>query len=275
MKLYNLAQRGADDVRAVTVGCAAGDVDTPDLGTAMADILRFIRDHPSEADFDIYLAGNGASVPEAGSPSLSKVLHITDSDGYTFDISISYSSAVQKSIADDLPGQASALIGFSETVTVTNTTPGRNLAFTAYTGLVNNLGDPALFLEAVWKSGNPVCVAAGQPNTACGVTISTARLPSSIDAGGAADLTVYNGLPNGNGAAGIAALPESAWDGIASQLSSPDDYYVFYYGKDATRFLTIFPSCAPIASSGLSVGPVIWSLSGSCVPTASLKQPSP
>lgn len=210
---------------------------------------------------------------------------VKDADGYTLNVKYSYSLlSVDKVIASEKPGLNSAVMREHSTISVINTTPGRDLTFERVTGITPPLSDPHLYLVGLWKLTSPVCSVAveGQmidssgPVKYCGVTIAFGRLPDTVSAGQTVDLQVYSGLENGVGLAGVAHVPDADYPAVSEALQHPDNFEIVYSAQDNARFAS---SCAPGDDSdagGANVynGVPLWARTGRCNQYSGISQPA-
>ncbi|MFF9978470.1 hypothetical protein [Streptomyces erythrochromogenes] len=188
----------------------------------------------------------GATATPAQPADFAGTAHVTDADNYTFDITYSYrTTGVQRDTANDKPGFSSALIKTNAELTVTNTTSGRTLSFKPVSGIVAPFGDPQLQVLAYFNPGRAVCsletvnsfLATKEKGQAgCTVQLNFARPSTTLTAGGTDTPEVFRGLQNGQGTAGVAAVPDAQWAAVEAELRAPDNFLIAYVGADTDRF---------------------------------------
>ncbi|MFF7296087.1 hypothetical protein [Streptomyces sp. NPDC008265] len=174
--------------------------------------------------------------------------HVTDVDNYTFDITYSYrTTGVQRDTTNDKPGFSSGLISTDTELTVTNTTAGRSLSFEPVSGIVPPFGDPQFQVLAYFAPGRVVCSLATvnsflatkeKMQAGCTVQLAFARPATTLAAGGKDTPKVFTGLQNGQGTAGVAAVPDAQWNAVEAELRAPDNFLIAYVGADTDRFKT-------------------------------------
>lgn len=194
---------------------------------------------------------SSSTVPEPAPSQIdtggfSGVAHIKDKDGYTFDVNYSYApKSFNVVTADEKPGMNSLVIKLSSTFSLQNTTAGRKVTFQSVSGIVEPLSDPHFYLIALWKGTSPVCSSALQtpsPDARCGILLSFGRVVEDLPVGGSSSLTVYAGLENGGGDAGIAHVPDANLAAVKNALSAPDDFVLAYSAGDTPRFVGTCPN---------------------------------
>lgn len=174
-------------------------------------------------------------------------MHVTDNNGYTFDISYTYRLiSIDKSVANDKPGKASAAVSFQLSMSITNTTPQRNLAFQSYSGIVEPLNQPEISFAAVYNAESEVCQAIAERDGGsgdrphCVVWLGYGRIPSGFGRDGVLELQVYAGTGAASGFrgnfAGVWGIDESSFDAVSSSLENPTRYVLVYWGPDGQRF---------------------------------------
>lgn len=184
------------------------------------------------------------SVPPTPTPdtSVTEVIHVTDQDGYTFDIEYTYQlHGIEKSIANDKPGYSSAIMDLSLEISVTNTTPGRDIEFRSAVG--NYVWQqPMIVIVANWSPSHPVCRTVGYSNSQnCYIWLGHAVFSGTLRAGETKQLTVTNGLYNempGN-QPGIANIPEGSYDSVVAGLESPSIDVIYTSQSSMSRFETV------------------------------------
>ncbi|MFE5717524.1 hypothetical protein [Streptomyces erythrochromogenes] len=191
-------------------------------------------------------ASAAATTAPAQPADFAGTAHVTDADNYTFDITYSYrTTGVQRDTANDKPGFSSALIRTNAELTVTNTTSGRTLSFKPVSGIVAPFGDPQLQVLAYFNPGRAVCSletvnsflpTKDKAQAGCTVQLNFARPATTLTAGGKDTPKVYTGLQNGQGTAGVAAVPDAQWAAVEAELRAPDNFLIAYVGADTDRF---------------------------------------
>lgn len=202
-------------------------------------------------------------IPPTPTPdtAVSRTVHVEDMDGYTFDVTYRYDPRrPERSLANDKPGYSSLIDRFGLTISITNTTPGRNLVFKNYDGITSPQDQPQLLLVASWKGNDPICQAeyldktesftgtrimrnfyGGAPeiDRGCSVVLGFGRIPIGLGPNETYELTVYSGNDRGF-VAGLAGIPDASYDDVAQSYAEPANIAIFYQGPDSRRFV---PDC--------------------------------
>lgn len=184
--------------------------------------------------------------PTPPSHAASGTAHITDSDGYTFDVPYVFAPrSVEKQIAAEKPGLNSLVLQLHVELSVVNTTSGRDLAFKALVGTTRPLGDAKIGLIGLWPSDSLVCTyalgATASPGGApCGVILASTHLPDTLGAGQTTSAPTYAGIENM--APGLAHVPDSAVAELEGLLLEPQAFVVAYIGSDSGRFVDTCPN---------------------------------
>lgn len=196
------------------------------------------------------------------------VVHVRDKDGYTFDITYTYSPhEIERLMANDRPGFSSARIRHGASLAITNTTPGRTLTFNPSTGesfvvLVATWNPESVVCSVMYKSDEIYSTQPGSSEKPCAIWLAYGRVTQPLGPDETLELQVYSGRPNetvtlgpNGGVAGIARVPDVSYEVVSAGLESPDDYFITYIGDDAQRFSAVcsrdyFYGAALSSSSG-------------------------
>jgi len=181
-----------------------------------------------------------AATPAGG---ISGVVHVKDKDGYTFDVAYTYSPLrIEKSVANNKPGFSSALIRSRISLSVTNTTPGRNLTFAPFSGVDPNQR-PYVALIATWSPTSPMCRDLNSltetSEQTCSMWLGFGRIMQPLGPDETVELSTDSGGPGGGGVAGIGRIPDSSYEAVSTGLEHPDGYSIVYSATDAGRFSTL------------------------------------
>jgi hypothetical protein len=196
-----------------------------------------------------------------------------DGDGYTFDVTYSYKpSSITVLTAAEKPGFNSIQVTLTSTISVKNTTPGRDIHF----GSGSN-GTPHLFIAAAFKQDSPVCkdvVFSDQKYAqSCLVMLSYGELHATLAAGQSTELSpVYAGSDStgvignpGPVEAGVAHVADADVAAVKAALAHPDDFEVIYLGDDASRFIESCPrGVGQPVQQGEAIQVPLFSKSGVC-----------
>lgn len=168
--------------------------------------------------------------------SVTETVSVTDEDGYTFDVTFQYSPQyIEKSVANDKPGYASAIIRFGLSISITNTTPGRTLTFKTTSGITAPHDQPMVILFANWGADHPIC--SWEENISrdsCSLWLGFARISHPLAPGETRDLEVFSGSERT--LAGLSGVPEDVYATVVPGLENPGHLSIMYLGDDRDRF---------------------------------------
>lgn len=219
------------------------------------------------------------SPPPTESPAgevYSGTAHITDKDGYTFDVDFEYHPvSFRVATASEKPGLNSVVVDMRTSIGLKNTTPGRTISFESLRGVTG--GSPHFSLTALWKRSSPVCATISVTFEAewCAMSIAYGTLESDLIEEASVKLSpVYSGMDDrGGGVAGVAHVPDADLDKVRTAMAQPDDYLIEYRGGDVGRFATTCPDPLGSDRAGNVVAP-IFAKGGICHRYYPVAQPS-
>lgn len=179
-----------------------------------------------------------SSVTTPPSTGFGENITVTDTEGYQWQVTWSFSPpAARSDISQDPPGQASAVWDTSSaTVNITFATPGRSEPNFNRLGLQNGLE-----MGALYPAGGPVCshlVAAGQ-FTGGGKGSTTVTSPTGGEFCYSPLNTGYARYPSGTLA--LIQLPEAEAPAVASALGEPS--FVVLVGTNSNFTSSAADSC--------------------------------
>lgn len=184
------------------------------------------------------------TIPDGG--RLQETFSITDRQGYTFDLGVT--TAIYNVASDPStqpPGFTAATRSVSIEMTLTNTTPERELSFEPVSGLTSPYNLPTFMFSAEFNAGNPVCTIALEKDGPCSWVLGFGRMESgtTVSPGYEYALTAWSGMPNGGEESEILPrIPEESWPEIQAALSEPDGFSIDYSAADPHRFKSV---CEP------------------------------
>lgn len=211
------------------------------------EILRACDSEPAlsvnEAIAAVALEGSSSADP-TGLAVLADTYTVTDEDGYTFELKVSYAlQQLAQDPASEKPNFTAAVPAITLALDITNTTQQRDLAFEEQSGVTSPLDRPTFLLSAVFAQDSPVCAEIPSSQTfvemptGCEWYLGGGRLTNvlTLPADGSLSLTTFAGIPAG-GSVAVGGIPEASYAALEPLLTSPDGYRVRYVGGDMSRF---------------------------------------
>lgn len=191
------------------------------------------------------LNGSGSEEVE-GESRFTGTYPVTDSNGYTFNLSVDFRLwGLASDPSSQLPGETAITRNTSLQMTLENTTPQRELPFQAVNGITSPLSLPTFHVVAYYRAGNDACNflgSAGVSLEGCGWTMAFARMESGLTVApdSSYELKTWSGVPNGGeDSILLQKIPEADEARAIAALQSPDGYLIVYNGAQPERFPTL------------------------------------
>lgn len=236
---------------------------------------------PSAPNADPLSSQQPAEPEAAPNPNtVEQTVSIEDGDGYTFDVA--YRVAPLSYDADpsaEKPGYTAIRINLDAALTVTNTTPGRNLTF-------RPIGPGApLYLMAQWPADSAICAALASGDfTHCAISLAWIQIPQELGPDESTSAEFRLGSVQTD--PGVAGVPEDQYGAVLDDLQSPASYTLVYSSFDNGRFqqtcpnpdlldyIRYSPASEPIAVQQFNFTYMpIYDSSGTCSSQRRLAQP--
>ncbi|WP_156458814.1 hypothetical protein [Microbacterium sp. Leaf179] len=212
------------------------------------DAIELCADQPDLAWTDALV--HAASQPEPALSSLKQVFPITDDQGYTFDLAVDFRLIdITADPSTEPPGVTAATRTMGMSISLTNTTPQRDITFKAVSGIISPLDLSTFIFSAVYNEGSPVCSVIQPWDGRCRWVMGYGRMENgqTVSAGATYPLKVWGGTPNGGDISTLLrGIPEASWAEVSESLSKPDGYRITYAAGDGSRFATICASEAMV-----------------------------
>lgn len=193
----------------------------------------------------VELLGSGSEEVE-GESRFAGTFPVTDSNGYSFNLSVDFRLwGLASDPSSQLPGETAITRKSSLQMTLENTTPERELPFQTVNGITSPLSLPTFYVLAYYRSGNDACNFLGSAGVAlegCGWPLAFARMESglTVSPDSSYELQAWSGLPNGGeDSLLLHQIPEADEARAIAALQSPDGYLVVYSGAQPERFPTL------------------------------------
>lgn len=173
--------------------------------------------------------------------------HLTDTQGYSMTIRWDYAlGPLKTSIANDPRGKETLSQEFTSSMTVTNTTPGRNLALSGEF----NSNFQGLVMIAAWKRSSAVCqnifvkVSARFPGIGdtCLTSMASYHPTEALSSGAKEDLAADNVGSLDDTYLKFPGIPESAAHAITAELKGGPALWGLFADDNTQHFST---QCAP------------------------------
>ncbi|MCA9834952.1 MAG: hypothetical protein KC435_13450 [Thermomicrobiales bacterium] len=163
---------------------------------------------------------------------------VTDRDGYSFELGYVFiPTGFKKTVINDKPGYSSVAIDWRAGISITNTTPGRNLTFPPH---IPTTSPAYIYIIASWNEGSQVCEAFSIRKDFCSIGLVYGKLPQSIGPGETYEVPLWNGTNYyPGGVAGMAGIPDQYYDVVMEGLKAPDHISIYITGdmySDLGRF---------------------------------------
>lgn len=208
------------------------------------DAVELCAEQPELAWTDALV--QAASQPEPALSSLIEVFPITDNQGYTFDLAVDFRLVdITAAPSTEPPGATAAKRTMGLSISITNTTPQRDITFKEVNGIISPLDLPTFLFSAVYNADSPVCAAVQSWEGSCKWVMGYGRMESgqTVSAGATYPLKVWGGTPNGGEISTLLrGIPEASWAEVSESLSHPDGYLITYSAGDGSRFDSVCAS---------------------------------
>ena len=233
-----------------------------DISDIVNDAITLCQDQPDLAWSDALV--QAASEPEPALSSLKQVFPIIDKQGYTFDLAVDFRLLdVTEDPINEAPGSTAASRSATLTMTLTNTTPQRDITFQEVAGVISPFDYPTFRLAAVYSADSPACTLARPQSGDCEWLMGYGQMQDglTLSAKTTYPLTVGGGQPGGGAVSSLfQQIPEASWKAVQESLSHPAGYKILYTGGDGSRF--------PSVCNGYSTAPTLISTT-TCEPPES------
>lgn len=210
----------------------------------LSDAIELCANQPDLAWTDALV--QAASQPEPALSSLKQVFPITDDQGYTFDLAVDFRLLdVTADPSTEPPGFTAAKRTMGMSISITNTTPQRDITFKEIHGIISPLDLPTFLFSAVYNEDSSVCAAVQSWDGNCQWVMGYGRMESgqTVSAGATYPLKVWGGVPNGGDISTLLrGIPEASWAEVSESLSNPDGYRITYSAGDGSRFASVCTS---------------------------------
>lgn len=208
------------------------------------DAVELCANEPGLAWTDALV--HAANQPEPELSSLKEVFPITDDQGYTFDLAVDFELVnITADPSTEPPGVTAAKRTMGMSISITNTTPQRDITFKEVNGVISPLDLPTFLFAAVYNEDSPVCAAVQSWDGSCQWIMGYGRMESgqTVSAGATYPLKVWGGSPNGGEISTLLrGIPEASWAEVSENLAQPDGYRITYSAGDGSRFESVCAS---------------------------------
>lgn len=227
---------------------------------ASSDIADIVNDAITLCEDQLDLAWSDALVQAASEPehalsSLKQVFPITDRQGYTFDLAVDFRLLeVTEDPTNEAPGSTAASRRATLTMSLTNTTPQRDITFQEVAGVISPFDYPTFRLAAVYSADSQACTLARPQRGDCEWLMGYGQMQDGLTLSDKTTyrLTVGGGEPGGGAVSSLfQQIPEASWKAVQESLSHPAGYKIVYTGGDGSRF--------PSVCKGYSTAPTLIS----------------
>lgn len=210
----------------------------------MNDAVELCASEPDLAWADALV--QAASQPEPALSALKESFPITDDQGYTFDLAVDFRLIdITADPSTEPPGATAAKRTMGMSISITNTTPQRDITFKEVNGIISPLDLPTFLFSAVYNEDSPVCAAIQSWDGSCKWVMGYGRMENgqTVSAGATYPLKVWGGTPNGGEISTLLrGIPEASWAEVSESLSHPDGYRITYSAGDGSRFGSVCAS---------------------------------